>query len=98
MNYGICPFCKSPVVNRERRLNGNDTCAKGHVYPMTETTTAPVTVAVYLGPRENAAVLELCREKNLSAQELFIQALRTYQLADHIFKKTGKLPLEGDLT
>lgn len=36
--YGICPICfdagvMTPGVSRERRPDGNDECAKGHVYP-----------------------------------------------------------------
>lgn len=31
--YGLCPFCGAPGVTRERRPNGNDTCAHGHTYP-----------------------------------------------------------------
>ncbi len=31
--YGTCPRCGSPGVSRERRPNGNDKCALGHVYP-----------------------------------------------------------------
>lgn len=31
--YGYCPHCGAEVASRERRLNGNDTCAAGHVYP-----------------------------------------------------------------
>ncbi len=31
--YGFCPKCGKPGVSRERRLNGNDTCEAGHVYP-----------------------------------------------------------------
>lgn len=36
--YGICPICldegvMTPGVSRERRINGNDECAKGHIYP-----------------------------------------------------------------
>ncbi len=31
--YGRCPHCGAAGVSRERRLNGNDTCAGGHVYP-----------------------------------------------------------------
>lgn len=30
---GYCPTCGAPGVERERRLNGNDTCKNGHVYP-----------------------------------------------------------------
>lgn len=33
--YGRCPHCDSFAVSRERRPNGNDTCASGHVYPST---------------------------------------------------------------
>lgn len=35
--YGTCPLCGSSVVSRERRPNGNDTCAKGHTYPSAHT-------------------------------------------------------------
>lgn|GEM_PF-5456159 len=31
--YGKCPECGADGVSRERRPNGNDTCANGHVYP-----------------------------------------------------------------
>lgn len=31
--YGYCPQCGLPGISRERRINGNDTCAQGHVYP-----------------------------------------------------------------
>jgi hypothetical protein len=31
--YGHCPICGQPGVSRERRPDGNDTCAAGHVYP-----------------------------------------------------------------
>lgn len=31
--YGRCPICGRPGIERERRLNGNDTCAGGHKYP-----------------------------------------------------------------
>ena len=31
--YGYCPQCGARGVSRERRVDGNDTCANGHVYP-----------------------------------------------------------------
>lgn len=31
--YGYCPECGAKGVMRERRPNGNDKCANGHVYP-----------------------------------------------------------------
>lgn len=31
--YGFCPTCLEPGARRERRPNGNDQCAQGHVYP-----------------------------------------------------------------
>lgn len=31
--YGMCPKCGKPGVSRERRTDGNDTCAGGHSYP-----------------------------------------------------------------
>jgi len=33
MSYGLCPTCKTEGVSRERRPNGNDRCANGHIYP-----------------------------------------------------------------
>lgn len=30
---GYCPHCQSKVVSRERRINGNDKCENGHVFP-----------------------------------------------------------------
>lgn len=34
--YGSCPRCGGPIVSRERRPHGNDTCAAGHVFPSSE--------------------------------------------------------------
>ena len=31
--YGLCPICGERGVSRERRLNGDDACVNGHVYP-----------------------------------------------------------------
>jgi hypothetical protein len=31
--YGHCPICGARVKTRERRINGNDTCMNGHVFP-----------------------------------------------------------------
>lgn len=31
--YGYCPHCGANGARRERRLNGDDTCEKGHTYP-----------------------------------------------------------------
>jgi hypothetical protein len=31
--YGFCPLCGALGLARERRPNGNDRCAQGHVYP-----------------------------------------------------------------
>lgn len=30
--YGFCPECGAPGISRERRPEGNDRCANGHVY------------------------------------------------------------------
>jgi hypothetical protein len=37
--YGACPDCHAPVLSRERRPYGNDTCANGHVYPSSKSIT-----------------------------------------------------------
>lgn len=42
-NYGYCPTCGAPGVERERRLNGNDTCTNGHVYPSAKALDVPRT-------------------------------------------------------
>lgn len=34
--YGLCPYCGSAGKTRERRLNGNDTCERGHTYPSSQ--------------------------------------------------------------
>jgi hypothetical protein len=39
--YGRCPFCGGKCDTRERRLNGNDTCENGHVYPSRAALTGP---------------------------------------------------------
>lgn len=31
--YGFCPVCGVMGNARERRIDGNDTCKNGHVYP-----------------------------------------------------------------
>lgn len=31
--YGYCPVCGAMGSARERRINGNDQCIRGHVYP-----------------------------------------------------------------
>jgi hypothetical protein len=35
--YGKCPVCSAPVTIRERRLNGDDRCANGHVFASSRT-------------------------------------------------------------
>jgi hypothetical protein len=35
--YGYCPKCSAKVNRRERRLNGNDTCVNGCVFPSKDT-------------------------------------------------------------
>jgi hypothetical protein len=39
--YGYCPKCEAKGVMRERRPNGNDKCANGHIYPSSKATTPP---------------------------------------------------------
>jgi len=39
--YGHCPMCGAKGVNRERRFNGNDLCASGHIYPSRDSITPP---------------------------------------------------------
>ena len=31
--YGRCPICGASGIARERRIDGNDRCATGHIYP-----------------------------------------------------------------
>ena len=38
--YGNCPICGADGISRERRPNGNDTCANGHTYPSRDTVLA----------------------------------------------------------
>lgn len=39
--YGFCPQCGAPGKTRERRINGNDTCMNGHVYPSKDRLSSP---------------------------------------------------------
>lgn len=41
MTYGYCPRCGASGIARERRINGNDRCAKGHDYPSSEALAEP---------------------------------------------------------
>lgn len=41
MSYGYCPNCGAPGERRERRPNGNDTCANGCVYPSKDAVDEP---------------------------------------------------------
>jgi hypothetical protein len=45
--YGYCPlpFCGAPGRDRERRLNGDDTCVNGHKYPSASALKEPPTPA-----------------------------------------------------
>lgn len=40
--YGYCPVCMAPGKTRERRINGNDTCENGHVYPSKHNKSEPI--------------------------------------------------------
>lgn len=31
--YGFCPICGESGISRERRIDGNDRCKNGHIYP-----------------------------------------------------------------
>jgi hypothetical protein len=37
--YGFCPVCGAIGIIRERRPDGNDTCARGHQYPSAQALT-----------------------------------------------------------
>lgn len=50
--YGWCPYCCARGDTRERCPNGNDTCARGHVYKSTEALKSPVNFVPRVdGPR-----------------------------------------------
>ena len=57
-SYGFCPICGAPGVFRERRLNGNDSCERGHDYPSSTALTAPRTS----GPLDQFTDAELAAE------------------------------------
>lgn len=52
--YGYCPVCGGECEDRERRLNGNDTCVNGHVYPSR--------TAVHVPPARYSLAEQLARE------------------------------------
>jgi hypothetical protein len=37
-SYGRCPACGGRCILRERRINGNDRCENGHIYPSRDAT------------------------------------------------------------
>lgn len=41
-NCGRCPICGEPVLSRERRPNGNDTCRSSHTFPSKDAITCSV--------------------------------------------------------
>jgi hypothetical protein len=43
--YGYCPLCGAPGKDRERRLNGDDTCVNEHKYPSASALREPPTPA-----------------------------------------------------
>lgn len=54
--YGICPHCGAQGISRERRLNGNDMCENGHVYPSSSAlkpTPAVVETVIYASENGN---------------------------------------------
>lgn len=53
-SYGKCPICGQPGVSRERRPNGNDQCANGHVYPSADAVGVVTTEASTVPPEPTA--------------------------------------------
>jgi hypothetical protein len=50
--YDYCPECGARGARRERRLNGNDECERGHVYPSVKSVKEPRATVVMEGPME----------------------------------------------
>jgi hypothetical protein len=50
MMYGYCPTCGAEGLRRERRLNGNDTCKNGCVYPSASALSSPNKLKDYSSP------------------------------------------------
>lgn len=58
--YGYCPRCLNPGEERERRPNGNDTCANGHVYPSRTALSGSVALArLHMMPSAGAVQAEV---------------------------------------
>lgn len=78
--YGNCPICGAPGAMRERRLNGNDRCAKGHEYPsssavkLTQDPTEPVSPPVPDADSELLDRLELLRANPIQTNHINIIA------------------------
>lgn len=49
-DYGFCPICGAPGVERERRPNGNDACQQGHAYPSSKALGVRPTKAMQMIP------------------------------------------------
>lgn len=73
LGYGFCPRCNAPGVSRERRPDGNDTCARGHTYKSTEARAVPYWVFSFgCGQRhENCYVRIFAHSDDAARQKMF---------------------------
>ena len=54
--YGFCPERGAKGVQRERRLEGNDKCANGHIYPSSKSSSPPQRTWVGLTDEHRAMI------------------------------------------
>lgn len=52
-SYGYCPECGAPGKSRERRLNGDDKCHNGCVYPSKDALASREGLLKYITNLEN---------------------------------------------
>lgn len=83
--YGYCPICGAEGVLRERRMNGNDRCENGHIYPSRDRFN---TYQQYLNSKENKMTKEQIKQKINELQKLLNDEVTEYNI---ILDRSGSM-------
>ena len=75
--YGYCPMCGAKGVSRERRLNGNDLCASGHIYPSRDSTAPPKREWIWLSDADIRETIDSICQYNGDYDEWLCKKIET---------------------
>jgi len=75
--YGHCPMCGAKGVSRERRLNGNDLCESGHIYPSRDSTTPPKREWIWLSDADIRETIDSICQYNGDYDEWLCKKIET---------------------